>query len=370
MIRQLRSHQVHDWLLPGSHSDPQLLHADVDDRILVCHPDWGRGYRQEIPLREELSLLFIDYTFNRAIVTDAVGAGDRIEFEFHLAGNYAGYSLCIPCFKLRQFGVRHPKQRVFKVEIFFKGSALVDYAQSFIERLSPEAHTAAERILKAVYTYQGGDARATIARMLRQVFGCSSDGPSNVKRHMATSIEQILSDRLYTESFALNYATYSPITAPMQKCLEQILSCPYQSIHRLNYLEKKALALVDLRLNALLSPAQDYEASRIHDAAALLRSQMLSPPSLASLARQVGTNRLKLNQGFHTLYGTAPFGYLRSHRLSQAKRLLMTSELSIDQIAEAVGYSSRSRFATAFRQRMGLNPKTFQRHVWQDSSVQ
>ena len=84
----------------------------------------------------------------------------------------------------------------------------------------------------------------------------------------------------------------------------------------------------------------------------------------------MGTNRLKLNQGFHTLYGTTPFGYLRSHRLSQAKRLLMTSELSIDQIAEAVGYSSRSRFATAFRQRMGLNPKTFQRHVWQDSSVQ
>lgn len=349
----------YDWLMPGSYHDRRLLHAGVGDCVSICRPEWGYGYRQEIPLREDLTLLIVDYVFKQAILTDAVGAGDRIEFEFHLAGGHAGYSLCIPCFKLRQFGIRRPNKRVFKVEIFLKGTALVECAQSFIERLSPRARTAAERILSAIYFHQGGRPTVSTARMLAQVFGCSSGNDDSA----AMSIEQILNDCLYAESFSLNYATYSPITAAMQQRLEQILSCPYQGKTRLNYLRKRSLELVELRLNSLFNPTQDYEIKCIHEAAELLRSQMLSPPTVDALSRQVGTNRLKLNRGFHTLYGTTPFGYLRRHRLVQARRLLMTSDLSIAEVSQAVGYSSQSRFATAFRQRMGLNPKTFQMYA-------
>ena len=71
-----------------------------------------------------------------------------------------------------------------------------------------------------------------------------------------------------------------------------------------------------------------------------------------------------LNQGFHEVYGTTPFGYLRDCRLLHARRLLMTSGLSISQVATAVGYTCRSKFATAFRQQMGLNPKAFQMQAW------
>ena len=395
----LQSNQVKDWLLPGSHHDPRLLHVGATDQIFVCPPELGQGYRQEISLREDLTLLIIDYTFDQTIMTDTVGAGDRIEFEFHLAGIHAGYSLCIPCFKLRQFGVRFPNKKIYKVEVFFKGPTHEAYAQSFIERLSPEARTAAERILQAVYSHQGGGSNFTTATMLNQIFGRPAMRPSQTTKHssvkttvkaavqnteqarasrlgasrlgaskLGPSIEQVLSEALHAESFALNYATYMPITVGMRQVIDQILSCPYQGPNRLTYLKQKSLTLIDLRLNALLTnPNQDYETACIHQAAALLREQMLTPPSLASLARQVGTNRLKLNQGFRALYGTTPFGYLRSHRLVQAKRLLMTSDLSIDQVSHAVGYTSRSRFATAFRQRMGLNPKTFQLHVWQNN---
>ncbi|NJN39551.1 MAG: helix-turn-helix transcriptional regulator [Acaryochloridaceae cyanobacterium CSU_3_4] len=84
------------------------------------------------------------------------------------------------------------------------------------------------------------------------------------------------------------------------------------------------------------------------------------PPSLPELARQVGLNRRKLNEGFQYLFGTTPFGSLRSDRLTQAKALLMNSELSIESVAKQVGYADRSAFAAAFRKQFGVNPKAYQ----------
>ena len=131
----------------------------------------------------------------------------------------------------------------------------------------------------------------------------------------------------------------------------------------------KALELVRLRLEENVRPRlNEADLDCIYQAGTLLRNQIAHPPSVEVLARQVGTNRLKLNQGFHQVYGTTPFGYLRGCRLMQARRLLMTSELSVVGVAAAVGYSSRSRFATAFRKQFGINPKAFQMQAWRCAS--
>ena len=135
---------------------------------------------------------------------------------------------------------------------------------------------------------------------------------------------------------------------------------------RRTYLERQALKLVGLYLEAIVqqqSNAADLD--YIYQAGTILRTQLVNPPTIEALARQVSTNRFYLYQGFQQIYGTTPFGYLRDCRLWQARRLLMTSDLSIRQVAAAVGYTSRSNFALAFRQQVGLNPKTFQMEAWQ-----
>ena len=63
------------------------------------------------------------------------------------------------------------------------------------------------------------------------------------------------------------------------------------------------------------------------------------------------------------MYGTTPFRYLRNCRLGLAQYLLIISKLAVEEIAYRVGYTNRSRFATAFRQRFGLNPKNFQLQI-------
>ena len=368
MVTLLRVNQACDWLLPGSPENQQLLHSERSDRVFVCPPSLGHGYCQEIPLRDDLMLVIIDHTFNQDCVIDAIGEGNRIEFAFHLTDRHAAFSRFVPHFRLRQLVWLRAKRRIFNVEVFFKRPTLINYVQFFIERLSPQAKLAAEHILQALYRHQVGDSSKSITEMLSCIFDpiATQDGSDIIAAERVFSLEHILTDALFEESAALSCAVRSPIIPAMEPILGQILSCPYQGMTRRTYLTRKALKLVDLRLNAMLqAPFNDVRMRCISQAATLLRTQMTQPPSLEALARQVGTNRFTLTQGFHRLYGTTPFGYLRAHRLAQARRLLMTSDLSVTEVAAAVGYTSPNRFATAFRQQNGLNPKAFQMQVRQ-----
>ena len=349
-----------DWLLPGSSSDTRLLHSDVSDRILICPSQLGQGYLQEIRLRDDLTLFIHDYTLNQDVVIDAPGENNLLEFDFQLAGPDAGCSFFIPYFGLKEFGVKRARRRSLKVKVAFKRPSLMTYFQVFMERLSPQAHCIGERIIQSIYRYQEGYS-TTITGMLNQVLQGAIPPPTSY-----LTFGHILTDALYSETIVFKYASRNLITSAMEQVIGQILSCPYQGATRRTYLERQALKLVTLRLEAMIQPRlSEADLNCIYQAASILRKQIVNPPTVAALARQVGTNRLKLNQGFHQVYSTTPFGYLRDCRLWQARRLLMTSEFSIGEVTAAVGYTCRSKFAAAFRQQMGINPKAFQMQVWQ-----
>ena len=353
-----------NWFVPGNPNDSRLFHVDDADYIGVCPSHIGQGYCQVIPLQDDLGLRIHDYTLDQHRVIDMLGKGDRLEFEFRLAGFDAGYSSFIPYLGLREFGIKPAQERHFNIEVWFKRPTLITYFQAFLECLSPPTQNTVDRVIQSIYGYQNGGSRLTTMAMLNQIFDRAKASGS------CFTLEQILTDALYAEAIAFhNHAACSPITPAMKQVIGQILSCPYQGATRRTYLKRQALALVGLYLEAI-GQRRRYEAALdyVYQAGTILRNQMTNPPTVAVLARQVGTNRRKLIEGFHQLYGTTPFGYLRDYRLGQARWLLMTSDLSIHQVAAAVGYTSRSNFALAFRQRMGLNPKTFQLEAWQGAS--
>ena len=363
MVTRLVLNQWENWLLPGSPSNSQLLHSDPSDRILVCPPHLGQGYFQEILLRDDLTLFLYDCTLHQAVAIDTPDEPDCLEFEFQLAGFDAGYSAVSACFGLKNFWVQPPQKQFFRVEVCFKRSTLVSYFQAFLERLSPQTRNIAERFMQLISRYQGGNSILTAAGLLNQSSQDAIAPLANI------TIEQLLTDAFYTEMIAIDHAIRNPMTLAMKQAIGQILSCPYQGATRRTYLECKALELVDLHLEAMIQPRlSEADLSCIYQAGAILRNQVANPPTVEMLAHQVFTNRLKLNQGFREVYGTTPFGYLRDSRLRQAKRLLMTSDLSVVEVAATVGYTCRSKFAMAFRQKFGINPKAFQMQAWQCAS--
>ena len=347
-----------DWLIPGSPSDSRLFHADEADQIRVCSSHIGQGYFQVIPLQDDLDLAIHDYTLNQIRVIDRPGGVNCLEFEFRLTGSDAGYSSFVPYFGLREFGIEPAQKHSLKVEVWFKRPTLITYCQALMERLSPQAQGTAERILQLISRYKVGGSGSTSVGMLNQIFdGAKTPGPQ-------LALTQILTDALYAETSALNNASRRPLTPDMEQVIGQILSCPYQGATRRTYLKRQALTLVELYLEAIAQRhRQETNLDYVDQAGSILRTQMAHPPTVEALARQVGTNRRKLTEGFHQLYGTTPFRYLRDCRLAQAKRLLMLSDLSVGEVAAAVGYTSGNRFGKAFCQKIGLNPKAFQMQV-------
>ena len=373
------SNEQNYCLLEGSPSDPRLLHSDPSDSILVYPAHLADGYRQEIQLQDNLSLAIVNYEITGQVSPVMRKKRAYIKFEFPVAQKAAQkatqktakgdsqYSNFIPNVAGREVLEGYVGKRVFEVEVVFKRSAMATYFQAYVDRMSVRS----QQIIKKIFpflpqyelhrSYKSAD---TLGKLTTEV--TLKDGyPSG-----NLLWEYLLPEDLYAETLDLHYASRSLITLQMKKIIDQILACPYKGPIRRAYLEKKALELVALRLDAVIRPQLSaVDLQYTYQAAAILRHTLNNPQTIEALARQTSTNRFKLHRSFHTVYGTTPYGYLRDVRFIQARRLLVTSELPVEKVAAAVGYRSRNHFAKAFRQQMGLNPKTFQLRSRQISAV-
>ncbi|MBW4549889.1 MAG: AraC family transcriptional regulator [Aphanocapsa sp. GSE-SYN-MK-11-07L] len=167
-----------------------------------------------------------------------------------------------------------------------------------------------------------------------------------------------------------HYTRVAALTPMMGHVLGQILRCPHRGIQKRMYLEAKSLEVVSLvleqeravQLGSLpdQQPLKPGTLERIHHARTLLLQNLVNPPSLMGLAQQVNLNEYTLKRGFRQVFGQPVFEYLHDYRLEQARQLLDTGDFKVMEVAERVGFASRSYFATAFKQRFGLNPKDYQ----------
>ena len=74
-----------------------------------------------------------------------------------------------------------------------------------------------------------------------------------------------------------------------------------------------------------------------------------APHCVQSLAKMSGLSRSVFMSRFTAVFGESPMTILRQLRMRRARTLLATRTLTLDQVASAVGYSSRSSFHRAFR---------------------
>lgn len=83
------------------------------------------------------------------------------------------------------------------------------------------------------------------------------------------------------------------------------------------------------------------------------------PHSVQTLAQHAGLSRSAFMARFSRSLGRAPMVALRDLRMRQAAAMLRSGGQSIEQIAYAVGYGSRSSFMRAFRQATGVDPSEY-----------
>lgn len=85
------------------------------------------------------------------------------------------------------------------------------------------------------------------------------------------------------------------------------------------------------------------------------------PWTAEELCRDAGLSRSAFFDRFTRAVGLRPMEYLTAWRMALAKDLLRRGSLSLDEVAQRVGYGSASTFSTAFSRHAGLPPGRFAR---------
>lgn len=93
----------------------------------------------------------------------------------------------------------------------------------------------------------------------------------------------------------------------------------------------------------------------------IMAAHLSEPLDIRALARALGVSPTVLKESFREEFG-APVGtWYRSYRMGFAVHLLERGDLSIAEIARAVGYVSPSKFARAFADEKGASPSEWRR---------
>jgi len=240
----------------------------------------------------------------------------------------------------------------------FSGLELFDHEQNQITRYSMGVLLSPPGTEKVEHYLRGEHERSVTLicdpHFLRQRFGLKLEGlPIEIKDYI---------DKGKTDHF--NHRI--PMGTDSITAARAILDTSLTGSLRRQYIESRALELLVLSLHSLAEQARnsadpffgfsDRELERIQKARQSLEEHYACPPTITTLAREIGLNEAKLMHDFKRLYGQTIFDFTQNLRMDEAKRLLETTNKRITEIAFDVGYEYSSNFTTAFKRRFGIPP--------------
>lgn len=83
--------------------------------------------------------------------------------------------------------------------------------------------------------------------------------------------------------------------------------------------------------------------------------------TIEELSKQYLINPTTMKALFKSVYGTSIAAHMKEHRMRKAAKMLLESDMSIAEIAFAVGYDNQSKFSTAFKDFFQMLPKEYRK---------
>lgn len=99
-----------------------------------------------------------------------------------------------------------------------------------------------------------------------------------------------------------------------------------------------------------------------------MEEKMTSSLTLDDICHEFSISKFYFSHLFKAQTGMTPMEYLTSLRLSDAKSLLRSTDLSIAEIAESCGYNGSSYFIHYFKMQEGMTPLSYRNQFAHDST--
>jgi len=90
-----------------------------------------------------------------------------------------------------------------------------------------------------------------------------------------------------------------------------------------------------------------------------MQNNLAKNVQVTEIAQQFGMSTRNFSRRFKSAMGKTPIQYLNDYRLKTAQDLLQSSNLSIGEIADRVGYSDPSHFNKLFKRYVSVTPKDY-----------
>jgi len=129
-------------------------------------------------------------------------------------------------------------------------------------------------------------------------------------------------------------------------------------------LELRVLSAYAFHLMAVHHPAVPWQPGHVRlmdDAVNWLKLHYAEAVTLAQLTAYMGYGHSRFAQLFRSHTGRTPMDWLAEYRVSRACELLSKGDLTIRQVAAAVGFTDPGFFTRTFRHRTGQTPTDFQK---------
>mgnify|MGYP002863684096 CR=1 FL=1 len=136
-----------------------------------------------------------------------------------------------------------------------------------------------------------------------------------------------------------------------------------ETARQLHLMIEKIMSITCPEEGLLLSDCRADQVELIHQVHEFLLQHMSERITIEELSRKFHINSTTLKSVFKSVYGNSIAAHIREHRLERAAELLRDTDLSILEVASAVGYDSQSRFSDAFRDAYHTLPKEYRKQT-------
>jgi AraC-like DNA-binding protein len=144
-------------------------------------------------------------------------------------------------------------------------------------------------------------------------------------------------------------AVAADLTARLEQAasLYEVIECFKEALQRLGLMAAK--------------PAQGPKVLRLEAILRYLRENFREPLRLPEVAKKAGFSVPVFTRAFKQATGTSFLAFVRSLRVEHAKRLLATSQMTTEEIAEVCGFQSQHHLLRSFKRVARQTPGAYRR---------
>jgi AraC family transcriptional regulator len=114
-------------------------------------------------------------------------------------------------------------------------------------------------------------------------------------------------------------------------------------------------------------PLREYSGGlpqrKLQQSIAYINEHLAEDLSIAAIADELAMSQYYFSRLFKQSMGVSPYQYVMKQRIERAKYLLRTTPLSVEAIAQQVGFSNQNQLTVQFRKFTGTTPSGYRKNL-------